>query len=174
MSSVLRGSRITSAHDVIGPKPAPPTGRLPDYRTIIVAAAVQTWASGLQQIPATVIDNGVLRNVPNKSICAGRDYEVNVYGDPSEPAGFEIGIDRALLDDDSAKPGCVAFVCSLLGHPADRQVVRGLSLQKDKKERNQLTFEITPPTDPDAYGGSWVSTYSEGLLTPRATRRWSR
>ncbi len=165
-TSVLRIARprITSVHDVIGSKPPPPTSRLPDYRTVIVTTAVQTWASGLQQIPATVIDNGVLRNVPYKSFRAGRDYEVNVYGDPSAPAGFEIGIHRGPLDDDSAKPGCVEFVCSLLGDPADRQVVRGLSLQKDKKERNQLTFEITPATDPDAYGAWWASAYSEALL----------
>jgi len=55
---------------------APATTRPPrfaEYTTVIVAAAVQPWASDFQQIPATVIDNGVLRNVPYKSFRTGKD-----------------------------------------------------------------------------------------------------
>jgi hypothetical protein len=129
-----------------------------------VAAAVEPWAFDFQQIPATVIDNGVLRNVPYKSFRAGHDYEINIYGDPVEPAGFEIGLHGGLLDDDSAKQNCIAFICSLLREPADREAVRGLSLEKGKIVQKGLTLEVTPPSDPDAYGGWWVSAYNEGVL----------
>jgi len=118
-----------------------------------VAAAVQPWASTLQQIPATVIDNGVLRNVPYKSFRARCAYEINNYGDPAVPAGVEIGVRGGLLEDESAKRNCLAFICSLLRDSADREAVHGLSLEKGKTLRNGLTFEVTPPSDADAYGG---------------------
>ena len=37
-------------------------------------------------------------------------------------------------------------------------------LDADKKVRDGLTFEITPPTAEDAYGGWWVSVYDEKAL----------
>lgn len=67
--------------------------------------------AGLVQIPATVIDKGVLRNVPYKSYRAG-DYEVNVYGDPDQPARVEIGVYRSLLTSQDAKHNCVDFLTS--------------------------------------------------------------
>jgi hypothetical protein len=138
--------------------------RLADYRTVIVAAAVQPWAADLQQIPATVIDNGVLRNVPYKSFRVGHDYELNIYGDPAAPAGFEIGVRAGLLDNENAKRNCLNFICSLLRDPADREEVRGLAFEKGKNLRESLTFEVTPPSEPDAYGGWWISVYDEGCL----------
>jgi hypothetical protein len=165
---VLRMPRleVTTIKDVDS-KRAPMGGRAPrlaDYKTVIVAVAIQPWAADLQQIPATVIDNGVLRNVPYKSFRAGHDYEINIYGDPAAPAGFEIGVRGGLLDDESAKRNCLTFICSLLRDLADREGVRGLSLEKGKNLRKGLTFEVTPPSDPDAYGGWWVSVYDEGDL----------
>ena len=159
-------SEVAAVKDVDS-KLAPTGGRSPrlaDYKTVVVAAAVQPWAADFQQIPATVIDNGVLRNVPYKSFRAGHDYEINVYGDPAAPAGFEIGVRGGLLGDESAKRNCRAFICSLLRDPADREGVHGLSLEKGKNLRNGLTFEVTPPSDPDAYGGWWVSVYNEQAL----------
>ena len=71
--------------------------RLPDYKAITITVAAQPWASNFRQIPATVIDVGVLRSVPYKSHRAGSGYEINVYGDPESPAGFEIGVNGALV-----------------------------------------------------------------------------
>jgi hypothetical protein len=138
--------------------------RLADYKTVIVAAAVQPWASDLQQIPATVIDNGVLRNVPYKSFRAGQGYEINIYGDPAAPAGFEIGVRGGLLNDENAKQNCLGFISGLLGESADRKAMHGLPHEKGKIVRNGLTIEVAPPSDPDAYGGWWVSVYDEQAL----------
>jgi hypothetical protein len=159
-------SEVTAVKDVDSNCPAAVvrSPRLADYRTVIVATAVQPWASDFKQIPATVIDNGVLRNVPYKSFRAGQDYEINIYGDPAAPAGVEIGVRGGLLADENAKRDCVAFICSLLREPADRETVHNLSLAKGKTPRNGLTFEVTPPSDPDAYGGWWVSVYNEDAL----------
>ena len=111
-----------------------------------------------------------MRNVPYKSFRAGTAYEINVYGDPQSPSGFEIGVRGALLSDDKAKASCVEFICSLLSDSTDIATVKALKLEKDLVTRKELTFEITPPTAEDAYGGWWVSVYSEpSLNSVRAT-----
>jgi hypothetical protein len=138
--------------------------RIPDYKAIVVKLAAQDWAAGLQQIPATVVDTGIMRNVPYKSHKAGAAYEINVYGDPAAPAGFEIGVRGGLLTDSAAHRNCVEFVASLLSDVSDKAVVRALKPDKDLVVQKDLTFEITPPTAEDAYGGWWVSVYSEPAL----------
>lgn len=139
------------------------------------AAAAAPWGKNLKQIPSTVIDTGVLRHVPYASYRAD-DYEVNVYGDPAAPACFEIGIHGALLKSAEAKRRCVEFVSGLLGDASDRQILASLKMEVDKQMRAGLTFEVTPPTAPDAYGGWWISVYSEKELdrsraTPKEMER---
>jgi len=137
--------------------------RIPSWDRCIQFAAGQDWVTDLQPIPATVIDKGVLKNVPYKSFRSGL-YEINIYGDPDHPAGFEIGIGGDLLRKPTAKSNCVKFVSSLLRDTQDKEIVRQLDQSKDKKERTGLTFEITPETDEDAYGDWWVSAYDMALL----------
>jgi hypothetical protein len=126
-------------------------------------AAAQPWGKSLRQIPSTVIDVGVLRHVPYTSYRSG-EYELNVYGDPAQPACFEAGIHGALLRKPEARRHCLALVTALLDDAEDRKLLASLHLEVDKKSRNGLTFEITPPTAPDAYGGWWVSVYDEKAL----------
>ncbi|HEX7898045.1 MAG TPA: hypothetical protein VF950_09820 [Planctomycetota bacterium] len=128
------------------------------------AAATNTfWGKSLAQIPSTVIDKGVLRNIPYLSYRAG-DYELNVYGDPAAPAGVEIGIHKDTLRSPTAKKAVVDFLSGLLEDPADKALLATLKMDADKKVRDGLTFEITPPTAEDAYGGWWVSVYDEKAL----------
>ena len=140
------------------------TNRLPGFETAILVLSRQPWATNLTPIPATVIDKGILRNVPYNSFHCGADYEVNVYGDVQNPAGVEIGVYHGLTSDDSAKSNCLNFISGLLADPADRGVLRGLKRTKDLQTRDGLTFEVTPPTDEDAYNGWWISVYSESQL----------
>jgi hypothetical protein len=136
---------------------------LPNRTRCRQAAAAKAWARDLKQIPSTVIDKGVLRDVPYTSYRAG-EYELNVYGDPAAPAGFEIGIHGALLKSAAAKRNCFDLVAGLLDDPADRTLLASLKQDIDKKVRSGVTFEVTPETAEDAYGGWWVSVYSEALL----------
>lgn len=138
--------------------PAPPGARLARWDKAVETAARRPWGVDLRQIPATVIDKGVLKNVPYISHRAG-DYELNLYGDPDAPAGLEIGVHRALLRNTDAKKDCVELLASLLSDPEDVAVLRSLSIAQDKKERAGLTFEVTPETAEDAYGGWWVTVY---------------
>jgi hypothetical protein len=146
------------------------TERLPDFKKAVLFLSKQSWATNLTPIPATVIDKGVLRNVPYSSFHCGEDYEINVYGEPDHPAGLEIGVYRKLLDDQNAKMSCLKFIGDLLSESADKDMVWNLSQKTDYKNRNDLTFEVTPPTDMDSYGGWWISVYSEADLSrARAT-----
>lgn len=138
-------------------------GRLFTLDRCLFTAGRQNWMPELKAIPATVIDKGVLRHVPYLSFKAG-DYEINVYGDPNHPACVEIGVQNRLLESDAAKKNCVAYAEGILTAAEDRALLRTMNLRKDLKERGELKFEITPPTDEDAYGGWWVSVYDEKLL----------
>ncbi len=126
-SSVIRVDRAMIASvdkEALPSTPRAASGRTPDFRTIAVRLGAEVWAADLHQIPATVIDRGNLRNVPYKSLRAGGDYEINVYGDPDSPAGFEVGVYRGLLDNAQAKQNCRELVCSLLGDLQDAAAVR--------------------------------------------------
>jgi hypothetical protein len=140
------------------------TNRLPDTKDLVLLLSKQPWGSNLRQIPATVIDKGILRNVPYVSFRCGDDYEINVYGDLDRPAGIEVGVYRKLLDDTTAKRNCVRLVAALLGQAGDKEIVQRLAPEKDIKTREGMTFEITPPSAEDAYMGWWVSVYSEQQL----------
>jgi len=151
----------TSGLDAQGEKPAKP---LPTRTRCRQTLSVKPWAKGLKQIPSTVIDKGVLRNVPYTSYRAGGEYELNVYGDPESPACFEIGITGELLKSPVARRNCSDIVNAILNDSAAIAFLKTLNPEGDKKVRNGITYEITPPTAEDAYGGWWISLYSEALL----------
>jgi hypothetical protein len=130
----------------------------PKSSEITLRLGKQTWVNNLRQIPATVIDKGVMRNVPYLSFQSG-DYELNVYGDPDNPAGVEIGVYRSLLSDETAKKRCIEFISEMLPNQTRRAALQKLDLKKDSATSDGMTIEITPPTDEDAYGGWWVSAY---------------
>ena len=140
--------------------------RIPSWLTTVKALTAQPWATDFHQIPATVIDAGVMKNVPYQSFrCGpGGDYEVNVYGDPDAPAAVEIGIYRGLLKENAAKENCVNLITAILGDATDAAILKLLDRRKDLVVRNGLSIEITPETAEDAYGGWWVSVYDEAAL----------
>lgn len=146
--------------------------RIPNWAKVVSMLATNGWAHGLKQIPATVIDNGVLKDVPYISFrCNTAGYEINIYGDLDNPSGIEIGAINYLVKSDEAKNNCLNFICSLLASDDDKKIVRGLHLnQKDLTKKEATTFETTMPDESDAYGGWWVSVYDENLLaTARAS-----
>lgn len=143
--------------------PAAAPLRLPRWDRCIDGVAKRIWAGELRQIPATVIDKGILRNVPYMSHKSG-NTEFNLYGDPDDPAGIEIGITKDLLKSDAAKRECLEVIAALLADAKDVEALRSLNLKPGKVERNGLTFEVTPETAEDAYEGWWISVYDVKLL----------
>jgi hypothetical protein len=149
----------------------PGAGRLATLATALRVMAKQPLGTALLPVPATVVTTGPLRNVPYSSLRAG-NFEFNVYGDPESPAGVEIGV-YGTVNSLVAKRLCLAALKQVLSDPADRKMLDALSLDGSAtKQRAGLTFEVTPPTAPDAFGGWWLSVYDDGSLEQqRATDR---
>ena len=147
------------------------TARLSGWQKCIDVAVHQDWGGSLRQIPATVIDQGDFKYIPYSSFSSGK-YELNVYGDPELPAGIEIGVKNSLIESAVAKRNCLDFMVAVVREPKDKDVLKSLSLDKDRKERDGMTFEVTPETAEDAYGGWWVSVYdARALDATRATEK---
>lgn len=140
------------------------TNRLPGSKSLIIQLSRRSWAGEIKQIPATVIDKGILKYVPYVSYRVGADYELNIYGDLDAPAGIELGMYHELASDMKAKINVVKFIASVVGQIQDRNIIGGLNPLKDLQKREGFTFEITPPSAEDSYGGWWLSIYSEQQL----------
>ena len=148
------------------PAPAPVSphpmteGRLINSGLIIQTFADKFRAGDLQQVPSEFIDTGTFRRVPYLSYEAAQ-FELNIYGDPQHPAGVEIGV---YAGKDSTKEEIRNLMARLLQQAADRELLHGLALTQDQIERAGLTFEITPPTADDAFGGWWISIYDKNAI----------
>jgi hypothetical protein len=152
-----------------GPRAAAPAAaRLPGWSHVLQVIMAQEHGRELRQVPATVIDEGVLASVPYVSHRFG-DLELNLYGDPDHPVGYEVGVVRGDQATPARKQAVVKLVQELLSSPDDKKALGALKLEKDKQSRSGLTLEVTPPDAPDSYGGWWVSVYDEaGLDKARA------
>jgi hypothetical protein len=140
--------------------------RIPDWAQIVSLLANNGWAQGLKQVPATMIESGVWKNVPYVSFrCASGGYEVNIFGDLNNPAAVQIGAMSYLCNNAEAKSNCVNFICSVLASTDARKMVRALNWsRKDTQKNAGMTFETVLPGEWGSYGGWWVSVYNDGAL----------
>lgn len=166
-SGFLDGSLVEHS----APNPPNVSGQhLPSLAQILSSLQTFDWAQQVRQIPATVIDNGVLRYVPYSSYRVGEKFEVNVYGDPDAPIGLEIGYYDPPPNSWTEKGNCLSLILANLPGLASNDRVGSINFKGDSFKIENLTFEITPPSAPDAYGGFWISLYDEGALeSARAT-----
>lgn len=165
----LGKDEVTSVVKKAVPANAAPS-RLARWDRCVEVIGPKTWDGPIRQVPALVVDEGPLANVPYQSWRSG-DYEFNIYGDPDAPAGLEIGVYNKHLKDEAAKKQCVAALAELLGEAKDRDVLKALPLAAGKQQREGFTFEITPETAPDAYGGWWVTAWDDAAIAKaRATQ----
>ncbi|MBI5383977.1 MAG: hypothetical protein HZA90_04750 [Verrucomicrobia bacterium] len=136
--------------------------RIPAWNLIMEGLSKRAWVGDLRQVPATVITNGTLRNVPYISFQFSFAYELNIYGELEKPAGFEIGFRPHVGGDHtSAKSNCVGFIESMLNRGGDKEIIRSLKWTEDLVKNDGVAFEVTPPTAADAEGGWWISVYDE-------------
>jgi len=140
--------------------------RIPDWAQIVTLLANNKWSDGLKQVPATMIENGIWKNVPYISFqCRSGGYELNIFGDLSNPAAVQIGAMSYLKASDEARSNCVNFICSVLANADDRKMVRALNWnQKDTEKNAGMTCETIQPGEFGSYGGWWVSLYEEKAL----------
>ncbi len=131
--------------------------KFPSWRAIYGRLIQMPWGADAHQAPAAVITEGVLAGVPYTSYRSGNGgYEMNIYGDPDEPAAVEIGVYDELLGDAAAQQNCRDFIAGMLDFPPDADAVMEIDPAGGRTDRGNLRVEITPPGAPGSYGGWWV------------------
>jgi len=133
-------------------------GQLPPWRVIANDLRHSDNIKTFEQIPATAIDEGTLKNVPYLSFQANKHFELNIYGDPENPAAIEVGvygpIRRSLPRVQNFLRG---FFASYLGSVEEINTLYSLSAKGESRQVGPLMLEVTPPGAPDAYGGWWIT-----------------
>jgi len=132
-------------------------GDLPSWRVMANDLRMHDEIKSLVEIPATTISIGDLRNVPYKSFRVNRDIELNIYGDPNDPSGVELGIYGGRKSNTKLQKVLRAYLAGFLTNRAELKALYGIDLKGGKAVAGDITFKISPPTEPDAFGAWWVS-----------------
>lgn len=125
----------------------------------------EDWVNSLKVIPAAVIDVGDLKYVPYLSFRANAIYELNIYGDPRDPAGLEIGYYGDLwFRSGDAQKRCRQFIASYLGGLHQFETLYRMNRSGGRAEVDGLIIQITPRAAADAFGGWWVAAWNPRKL----------
>jgi hypothetical protein len=135
-------------------------GKLPSWRAIANDLRTNDAVKSLVEIPATVIDVGDFKNVPYKSFRVNNDVELNIYGDPENPAGVELGIYGPRSSNKKLRRILRGYLAGFLTTREEIATLYSLGLDKGIAQAGNLILEITPKDAPDAYGAWWVSLYN--------------
>jgi hypothetical protein len=140
-------------------------GQLPSWRVIANDLRTHDAVKSLVEIPATVIDVADFKNVPYKSFRVNEDIELNIYGDPENPAGVELGIYGPRSADKKLRKLLRAYLAGFLTTREEIAALYSLGLNKGKTQVGNIVLEITPAHAFDAYGAWWVSLYNPTALS---------
>ena len=135
-------------------------GQLPSWRVIANDLRTHDAVKSLVEIPATVIDVADFKNVPYKSFRVNENVELNIYGDPENPAGVELGIYGPQSADKKLRKLLRGYLVGFLTTREEIAALYSLGLQKGKTQVGKIVIEITPANAFDAYGAWWVSLYN--------------
>jgi hypothetical protein len=139
-------------------------GELPSWRVIANDLRTHDAIKSLVEIPATVIDVGDFKNVPYRSFRVNDDIELNIYGDPENPAGVELGIYGHRSSNKRLRKVLRGYLAGFLTTREEIAALYSLGLEKGITQVGNITMEITPKDAPDAYGAWWVSLYNRKAL----------
>ncbi|TSA34763.1 MAG: hypothetical protein D4R65_05705 [Verrucomicrobiaceae bacterium] len=132
-------------------------GDLPSWRVMANDLRMHDEVKSLVEIPATTISIGDLRNVPYKSFRVNHDIELNIYGDPNDPSGVELGIYGSRKSNTKLQKVLRAYLAGFLTSREELKALYGINLKGGKAVAGDITFKNSPPTEPDAFGAWWVS-----------------
>ncbi len=150
------GMEFTSAHT---------KGDLPSWRVMVNDIRNNDSITSLEQIPATAIDNGLYKNVPYLSFRLNELLEMNIYGDPDDPAAIEFGAYGRQAKNDELRRTLRAFLAGFLTSRQEVAAIYSLPFTGGEKCVDTMCFKIIPVSAPDSYGGWWISIFNPGKLT---------
>lgn len=111
------------------------------------------------QIPATRITSGYLKNVPYLSFFINKHAQMNIYGNPKNPACVELGTYSKGEKLKKFQEITRDFFAGYLSSRSDIKTLYALNLKGDEQSMGQFVFKIMPPSDPASQGGWWISIY---------------
>ncbi len=139
------------------------SGSLPPWRVIANDLRLHDRIRTFDQIPATVIDNGEYRNVPYLSFRINGDVELNIYGDPDDPAAVEVGVYGARRNNKQLQTMLRQYLAGYLTTRDEIGALYQIPLSGGERRAGEMRLSISPPDAPDAYGAWWV-----GVSNPAA------
>ena len=135
-------------------------GDLPSWRVIANDLRMHDEITSFEEIPATAITVGEFRNVPYKSFRVNRNIELNIYGDPNDPCGLELGIYGVRKHSARLQGVLRAYLAGFLTSRKELAALYSLNFKKSKAQAGEMTFEVTPPDAEDAFNAWWLSIYN--------------
>ena len=139
-------------------------GNLPSWRVMVNDIRNNDAVKSLTQIPPTLIDNGYLKNVPYLSFRINDYIEMNVYGNPDEPAAIEFGVYGKLSSSDRLRRTLRSFLAGFLTSRKEVGAIYSIPLSGGEKNAGDFRIRITPSSAPDAYGAWWIALYNPKTL----------
>lgn len=139
-------------------------GRLPSWRSMVTDLRNHDDIRSLQQIPATTIEEGFLKNIPYLSFRINEQSEFNVYGNPHDPVAIEFGMYGRQRSNPRYRRTIREFLAGHLHTREEIAALYSLNLRGDEKRAGHLAFKIIPPDQADAYGGWWIIVYDPQRL----------
>jgi hypothetical protein len=139
-------------------------GDLPSWRVMVNDLRNNDAIKVLEQIPATVIDNGIFKNVPYLSFRINEYIEMNIYGDPDDPAAIELGVYGKYSSRDKIRRVLRSFLAGFLSSRKEVAAIYSIPFSGGKECLGDFCIQIMPKTAPDAYGAWWISLYNPKTL----------
>ena len=139
-------------------------GDLPSWRVMVNDIRNNDAIKSLTQIPATLIDNGYLKNVPYLSFRINELIEMNIYGNPDDPVAIEFGIYGKLSSNDRLRRVLRSFMAGFLNSRKEVGAISSIPFAGGDKKAGDFRIRITPASAPDAYGAWWICLYNPKTL----------
>ncbi len=152
------GKSMIYFDDLVDPNKAPP------WRMMVQDLRCNDAIKSFVQIPATRIEEGYLRNVPYLSFHINKHAEMNVYGDPKDPACVELGIYARGEKLQAFQEIARDFFAGYISSRSALATFYSLNLKGDEKRSGKFIFKIMPPQDPQSLGAWWISIYDPKRL----------
>lgn len=139
--------------DLVAPDKAPP------WRMMVQDMRCNDAVKSFIQIPAARISEGYLKNVPYLSFHINKDAEMNIYGDPKNPACVEFGTFSKGERLQKFQEVTREFFAGYLSSRAEIKTLYSLNFKGDEQSIGKFVFKIMPPKAPGSEGAWWISIY---------------
>ncbi len=133
--------------------------KAPPWRMMVQDMRCNDAIKSFIQIPATRISSGYLKNVPYLSFHINKHAEMNIYGNPRDPACVELGAYERGAKLTFFQTIARQFFAGYIGSRQGLATLYRLDLQGDKKRVGKFIYRIMPPSDSESNGGWWLSIY---------------